>query len=131
MLSIGCGILIALPLVITPSAPINWLKKKANTALFYCKKGVKPMKYAILGYLALKCTARITRNILESEIPYREKNFEDIPGLKHIMPSNDDKNIQIHYLKAIPWAIGSLYILGYIRHKCEKRKEKGNSSNFF
>jgi hypothetical protein len=137
MLSIGCGILIAIPLSTTTAAPINWLKDKANTFLFYCKKGAEPMKYTILGFLAIKSTACITRHMLEIKIPYTEKTLDEIPVIKHTMPSykdfdrNTDYDKPIHHLKAIPWTIGFLFILGYAHNKWEKRKENKKRSSFF
>lgn len=130
LVMLSCGILIAIPLVTTPVAPINWLKKKVSTAKVYCEKGFEPMKNLILFYLAVKYTARTTRKILEIEIPYRETSLAKNPSLlDYIMPSNHDKNLQIHYLKAIPWTIGFLGILGYINDKWEKRKKKRKKNN--
>ena len=63
MLSISCGILIAIPLVTIPIAPINWLQKGTNATKFYCKKGVEPMKKAALCYAALSLTSEITSQI--------------------------------------------------------------------
>ena len=134
MLSIGCGILITIPLATTPVAPINWLKKKASTARFYCEKGFEPMKNLILFYLAVKCTAYITNEISQiGDKTNRQGHVTRPSPLKYIMPSNHDKNLQINYLKAIPWTIGFLGILGYIDNKWEKRKEKlkRNYCNFF
>lgn len=127
MFSIGCGILVTIPLVTTPIAPINWLRQGANAAQFYCKKGIEPMKKAALCYAALSLTAEITTQL--SKIGGKSYYDEDydrhihIPGpLEHIMPSEFDRSRLGHYLKAVPWTIGFLGILGYISDKWAKRK---------
>ncbi|TET06222.1 hypothetical protein E3J79_02630 [Candidatus Dependentiae bacterium] len=134
----SCGILIAISLVTTPVAPINWLQKETNAAKFYCKKGVEPMKKAALCYAALSLTSVITSQIskIGGKSYYNDdyERYVHIPGpLKHIMPSEYDRSQLVHYLKAVPWTIGFLGILGYINNKWEKQKEKRkrNSSNFF
>jgi hypothetical protein len=124
-LSIWCGILIAFPLVTTPTAPINWLQQGANSAKSYFEKGIEPMKKVALCYAALTLTARITSEISKiGRKTYADGHFRTYTQspLEHIMPSQNDRNLWKYYLKAVPWTIGFTSILGYICDRWGKRK---------